>query len=310
MDKELLGVVVGRFQTNVLTEAHRRLITTVCAECDRVIIVVGAPDKSINVDVSDKYIIPTPLIMEMVSNFVQSVLSLGSDDVKVSSLEDTKSSIEWSENLDSLIKIIEDTNNFEVVLYGGRDSFISEYVGGFKTVQLNFSDLEHVSATSIREKLKSSSGYSPEFIHGIVWNHYNSDKVYPHILALKLKVAEKILFVKGKTETLYSLPFDYLTGTIEGSVYSLLKLMFDKFINFEKFKSLLMSKITFEKSKMMLKGNVVIVVSVNLDESLADFIEYIETKASKDSWIYSTIKFIEPSDYLTKFVSPLTKGVL
>ena len=146
------GVIIGRFQTPFLHEAHIALIKHVISKSDQVIILLGlAAIKGSSRNPLD-YQTRAEMIREM---FPQ---------VTIAYIKDCRSDEVWSKNLD---KIIRDLAKGDVKLYGSRDSFIPFYKGKYPVTELD-SDT-HISATVLREKARSNVINSPDFRAGVVY---------------------------------------------------------------------------------------------------------------------------------------------
>jgi len=99
----------------------------------------------------------------------------------------------WSNNLNNSIRSVT-TPNQKVVLYGGRDSFISHYAGPYPTLEL---ESEQFSGTELRKQTSVKAINSPEFRAGVIWAQYNQyPKVFTtvDIAILKFDVEKNILY--------------------------------------------------------------------------------------------------------------------
>ncbi len=169
-----LGVVVGRFQTEILTATHVDLIDTSLRENDHTLIVVGVgplPTTARN-----------PLSFNMRAAMIADHLTdTGhSTDTQVNIIEqlaDHPDDRIWSNSLDTLIygAAMQLTNEeVEVTLYHGRDSFREVYSGNYP----NFHEIdEHPldSATRRRENIgRYDWPYVPKrFREGVIWANQN-----------------------------------------------------------------------------------------------------------------------------------------
>lgn len=153
-NKNSVGVIVGRFQTDNLTRGHIDLIQSVFQKHLKTIIVIGLSQirctKSNPLDFESRRI----MLVEKFPNIVVKYLNDNPDDHV------------WSNNLD---KIIQDCipPSAPVFLYGSRDSFIKYYDGKFQTVELIPETIS--SATNRRTSIGFLTGNSEEFRRGVIY---------------------------------------------------------------------------------------------------------------------------------------------
>lgn len=156
------GVIVGRFQTPFLHEAHIKLINTVIKKCDRVIVILGIS----NVRGSST----NPLDYETRRKMIHEAFP----DVVISYAKDQKSDAVWSRNIDSTIDTLKTSG--EVTLFGSRDSFIPFYHGKYPTKELD-SDII-ISATELRNQAAKKACCSADFRAGVI---YSASDRYPTV---------------------------------------------------------------------------------------------------------------------------------
>lgn len=150
-----VGVLVGRFQVHDLHEGHRDLVRHVASRHEKVIIFLGVSPLSVSGN--------NPLDYEARRQMIQAEFP----DVNVVYIPDHPSDKEWSKNLDKQVGHLVAPNQ-SVVLYGGRDSFISHYSGRFPTEEL-LQD-KFLSGTEVRREIaRSRAKASPEFRAGVIW---------------------------------------------------------------------------------------------------------------------------------------------
>src|SRR5271157_4559760 len=123
------GVIVGRFQVPELTEGHKKLIHHVLSQHGQLLVVVGCifDKERTRRDPLDYHTREAMIKSEVPEAIVIPFSDVpGDDDL-------------WSRNLDSVIRTICPIG--EIVLYGGRDSFIPYYSGQYKAYknELEFS---------------------------------------------------------------------------------------------------------------------------------------------------------------------------
>lgn len=197
-----VGVIVGRFHTHKLHDAHMFLFEQVTKNHSKVIVLLGisAVQNSFN----------DPLDFEMRKDMILSEFP----DIIVSSIKDCHSDILWSENLDERIEELISPSQ-KVIIYGGRDSFIPHYTGKFKVDELE-PDI-FVSASEIRKEISSSSfkkfikGITPEeaFRAGVIWstqNRYDTCYATVDIAITRIREGNNILLVRKKNEPFWRLP--------------------------------------------------------------------------------------------------------
>lgn len=153
-----IGVVVGRFQVEKLTQGHRNLLDQVLARHRKVILVLGkAP--LINTTCN-------PLDFESRKQMIQQEYP----NVIVMYANDMKNDAMWSQQLDRIISDMASPTQ-TALLYGSRDSFISHYVGKFDTYELPA--VHQASGTEVRKTLGQEAWNSPEWRAGVIWASMN-----------------------------------------------------------------------------------------------------------------------------------------
>lgn len=135
-----LGVVIGRFQVPYLHKGHVTLIEEACKNSDQVLVLVGTSEFRSK---------RNPLTYREVSYMLSEIEF--SKPITLRSVEDCPTDREWSSRVDSLIAVYEPT---EVVLYGGRDSFIPHYTGRYTTRLVE--TVGSCSGTALREQVAAT----------------------------------------------------------------------------------------------------------------------------------------------------------
>ena len=152
-----IGVIVGRFMVHELHAAHKDLINQVLSKHKKVIIFLGC-----------SRIIGTrenPLDFTTRKKMLQAAYP----DTVIIPLPDNRYDEVWSKNLDARVREVYPMGN--VLLYGGRDSFIPHYTGIFKTHELE--QTIYISGTEIRKEVSEQIKSSPEWRAGCIYNSYN-----------------------------------------------------------------------------------------------------------------------------------------
>ena len=157
-----VGVIIGRFQVPDLHEAHEKLIQTVCNKHSKVIIFLGL---SPVFDQND------PLDFEARKQMILAKFP----NIILAYIADQPTDELWSKKLDEQIGHLKGVYQ-SVVLYGGRDSFMTRYSGKFPTEEI-VQDV-WVSGSEIRGMIKNSVKASQDFRHGAIWESWQQ---YPTV---------------------------------------------------------------------------------------------------------------------------------
>ena len=156
-DKPSYGVVVGRFQVNDLHDGHMELFRQVRFRHSGVIVFVGVAPAGLTKD--------NPLDFPARKAMIQAKFP----EFTVLPLVDTHSDDSWSSALDAAINAVV-AGQAEVVLYGGRDSFVPHYNGRYTPVELALPiETQNVSGTDIRREFANKVIESPEFRAGMIY---------------------------------------------------------------------------------------------------------------------------------------------
>lgn len=196
------GVIVGRFQTYRLTEAHRKLIKYVMCENRNVIIFIGVSS------FDDKPTFYNPLTFnmrkEMIVDFINTI-PINNDTIEILPIKDVGNVDLWSKKLDEEIEEIS-INNTNVVLYGGRDSF--NYTGKYPKQTVKIEINSDVSSTKMRTDVIENTNtfdVGEEFKKGIIWSLGNQ---FPTVLStvdigIINPIKHQLLLAKKSTDKLY-----------------------------------------------------------------------------------------------------------
>lgn len=174
------GVIIGRFQTDELTDGHKKLINYVSENNDDMIIFIGSTEavgtRRDPLDVAVRWVMVESYLYQIGRDY---------DDSTIMELENHISDEVWSQNLDSAIKRCNPGDT--VTLYGGRDSFIPHYSGKYQTEYVPsdiFSAIGEnleVSATKRRDTVGSSYiNVDASFRRGMIKAAYNN---YPRVIS-------------------------------------------------------------------------------------------------------------------------------
>ena len=167
---ETVGVIIGRFQTNHLSDGHQELFDYVLAQGHNLNIVVlgktavNQPTKKNPLDIDAR--------MRMINETYPGKFV-------ITWIEDCPGNdASWSAHLDKIVGDL--ANGRGAVLYGSRDSFVSHYLGKYSTHV--YTQRVFCSATEIRGHCGKIIHGSPEFRAGVIWATQNQfDRVYPTV---------------------------------------------------------------------------------------------------------------------------------
>lgn len=157
-----VGCIIARFQCAELHEAHKELINTVLANHAKVLIYLGLSQVRGSIHDPLDFQPRKQMILENWPHDKYPNLTIGY-------LKDNRSDEEWSKKLDEQISDLLSPND-TVVLYGGRDSFLTHYMGKFDTRELQSN--RYVSGTELRQKISQAPQSNPQFRAGAIWASY------------------------------------------------------------------------------------------------------------------------------------------
>lgn len=189
MDKSYsIGAMVGRFQVHELHEAHQYLIDQVVKNHKKVVLFLGVPKV-----VGTK---KNPLDFETRKKMIQHHYP----DIVILSLPDFGDDKRWSQELDKRLKEVHPVG--DILLYGGRDSFIPYYKNGGG--QFDCQELDQytfVSGTEVRKMVSSEVKDSADFRAGVIYQSYNQyPKVHPCVDVAVLDDKGRLLLAKRPYE--------------------------------------------------------------------------------------------------------------
>jgi len=147
-----IGVVIGRFQVDALSEAHEALIEVAKSNNDEFIVGIGTSVVKIE--------ITNPLSYEIRKEMIQSDFP----NAIIIPIHDVGNLKYWNRILDETLNKY--SENAEITIYGGRDSLIDTYDGKFKTERIKEFP---ISGTEIRENISKNSINTVDFRRGIIF---------------------------------------------------------------------------------------------------------------------------------------------
>lgn len=158
MQKKRLGVVVGRFQLDLLHDAHKDLIRYVQGRNDRTIIYVGTSE--------------VPISQRNPLSYFCRVDAIQTDfpEAEIYPIKDYKSDKVWSDVLDTHLE--KNFGEYDICLYGSRDSFITSYKGKFRCEYIQETQ-GHIAANLIRKGIGKYIVNSQDFRKGIIYGSLN-----------------------------------------------------------------------------------------------------------------------------------------
>lgn len=174
-----IAVIVGRYQVHELHQAHMEIIEEVMSKHDRTILFLGvSPLLGSTHD---------PLDFTARKRMIQEIYP----ELTILAIPDMRSDEEWSKNLDSRIREVYPMG--DVILYGGRDSFIKCYHGSFETKEL--ANRVCLSGTEIRKHISEDIKSSKDWRAGVIYGTYNR---YP----ISYQTVDIAVFNEDETEVL------------------------------------------------------------------------------------------------------------
>jgi bifunctional NMN adenylyltransferase/nudix hydrolase len=183
VSKPSYGVIVGRFQVNDLHDGHMELFRQVRFRHSGVIVFVGVSPAGLTKD--------NPLDFPTRKAMIQAKFP----EFTVLPLMDCKLDTQWSDALDAQINAVV-AGQAEVVLYGGRDSFVPHYEGRYKPVELALPvETQKISGTDIRREFANKVIESPEFRAGMIY-------AAAHLWPVLLPTVDIAIFNSDYTEVL------------------------------------------------------------------------------------------------------------
>lgn len=186
-----IGALVGRFQVDELHEGHHHVIKQVTENHRKTILFLGTP----------KFVGTrnNPLDFDSRKRMVHQDYP----DTIILSIPDQSSNERWTHELDKRVREV--FQHGEVLLYGGRDSFIPHYKNGggeFQTKELE--PLGTFTGTDIRKLISEEVKNSQDFRSGIIYQAHN---IYPKVrTTVDVAILDddgKVLLQKKHDESLF-----------------------------------------------------------------------------------------------------------
>lgn len=154
------GVIIGRFQEDILHNGHKYLIDYSLERHLKTVILIGTRFKY-----NEKNPLPFIFIKQMILESYP-----GCNDLIISKINDVHNYPLWSKNVDKLVgELISDYAG--IVFYVSRDSFKDKYSGKYKIVTLP--EIYDVSSSDIRKEISQSMESNRSFRQGVIWAAIN-----------------------------------------------------------------------------------------------------------------------------------------
>ena len=187
-----VGVIVARFQVPELHEEHKALIQRVVTTHPRVIVILGLAADACKCTFNNPLDFPTRKAM----------LEQEFPSIEVLYIKDVGNNEIWSRDLDRIIHTQIGPSQ-KVVLYGGRDSFVPHYKGGFAAIELVPNRI--ISGKEIRRNVGVKCKNTKEFREGVIWAVENQwPSALPTVdVAIVDKNTKSVLLIRKSNKTQY-----------------------------------------------------------------------------------------------------------
>lgn len=183
-----VGVIIGRFQTSRLHEAHFKLISHVMSNHKQTLILLGVS----RVQNTKKNPLDFATRKSMIQKQFPSAVILPIRDVNNDEI--------WSRNVDDAIST--SWGEKKTVIYGSRDSFIPYYYGKYPVIELEASG-DH-NATNLRAEVAKETLDSEDFRAGVIYSAYSHWPVtYPTVDICAYNKNGEILMARKPTEDMW-----------------------------------------------------------------------------------------------------------
>jgi bifunctional NMN adenylyltransferase/nudix hydrolase len=179
MKKDKIGIIVGRFQVDQLTQGHTFLIDTVLDECRYCIIILGESPTRVTTRHPLPYEAREAMILKEYPVAQYPTLFIGK-------VNDCKEDSVWCSKLDEEVDRIapnwDDNTLREIIYYGSRDSFINMYCGKYSKKVIEPRD-GLISATNRRAEIQENPSIGEQaFREGLIYAAVHKyPTVYPTV---------------------------------------------------------------------------------------------------------------------------------
>jgi bifunctional NMN adenylyltransferase/nudix hydrolase len=188
-----VGVIIGRFQVDELHSGHHKLLVDVLSRHRKVLVLLGKA--------------PVPHTQNNPLDFEsrKQMLMRSYPELTVLYIRDVHDDDRWSRMVDATVNDwLSPTQT--ALLYGSRDSFISNYTGKFDTFELP--NQHAISGTDVRHELGRAVRDSADWRAGVIWASRNKYPIsYQTVdIAIFKPDYSQILMGKRDTEPAWRLP--------------------------------------------------------------------------------------------------------
>jgi ADP-ribose pyrophosphatase YjhB (NUDIX family) len=220
-----LGVIIGRFQTANLTEAHKKIIDTVVSISDEVLICIGeSPVRN-----TFREPLPYSARKHMIEAYSAKQYIEYLFDPKhlviprIVPIPDVGNLEVWCKNLDHVIidyvkNISKNDQPLDVTIYGGTDSVVDYYKGDFKTERIEILDND-IHATNVREEIYTklpvmNADFRTGMIYASQWR-FNSGFATADAACIK---DNQILLGKKRNRDKFQIPGGFFDPNIDNTL--------------------------------------------------------------------------------------------
>lgn len=204
MEKKGTGVIIARFQTDALTQAHIELIRTAFVRNERCVVLLGESPTRFTNNNPLSYDIRQAMLTEEYGKLFTADL------IHVRRLPDNRCDKFWSKTVDAILSEWDDP-----IIYHGRDSFKASYSGKYPTFDIG--ERVGVSSTLVRKTIAETRGsdMSSDFRAGIIYATQNKfPTAYPTVdIALIQSTMNRILLGQKPNEDVWRLPGGFVDVT-------------------------------------------------------------------------------------------------
>jgi bifunctional NMN adenylyltransferase/nudix hydrolase len=180
----ILGVVVGRFQTPYLHAGHVDFLDFVCQSSHKLLVVIGYRVAFAGVRDPLDFETRKQMILKAYPHAV------------VEKIHDNPCDIMWTEKLEEIIA--KHREDLEPVLYGSRSSFLPHYHGTFQTHE--YTPKHDICATRVRGEVIATPRDTEDFRAGVIYAAHKNfptsfqavDMIIEHALEAKVLVGRKV----------------------------------------------------------------------------------------------------------------------
>jgi bifunctional NMN adenylyltransferase/nudix hydrolase len=167
VNRESTGVVVARFQTDELHDAHKKLLAEVGYRHNQVIVVLGVARTPFNATNPLPFVARKIMVEQYIGILRQYIDRYKDVHIHVVKLDNERYNEAWSEKLDQLVDSIAEYPE-AITYYTGRDGFKPFYTGKYTVEELAFDII--CSSTERRHKIMQTPDFeSKEFRAGMIY---------------------------------------------------------------------------------------------------------------------------------------------